>query len=134
MMNEVLGKQEWQFNARGQCFSFIMPWSQLIQEFQKRSAQDELLMLPRGPETLQYLFRIHLRVAGQEFAGDLRQVRLRSWVLLRLLAWLWERRRDLFPRYRGGRATFLDAMTKRVRELYPESASEAALPEDARDG
>ena len=106
MMNEVVGKQEWRCNVRGQCFSFVMPWAQIIREFQRRADEDAFLSLPRSQHTLQYLFRVHLKVAGQSFAEDLQQVRLRPYVLLRLMLWLWDNRRDLFPRATKNRQDF----------------------------
>ena len=133
VMNQVVGKAEWRSNVQGQCFSFIMPWAQLIREFQTRMEKDDFLALPRGEKTLQYLFRIHLKVAGEAFTEDLRQVRLRPYVLLLLLAWLWRTRPDLFDRQRTpSQKEFMTVMQRRVEELYPET--EGHLPEAQREG
>ena len=55
-----------------------MPWADMLKEFHKRRNEDALLALPRDAETLQYLFRVHLQVAGQSFSEELKHVRLRS--------------------------------------------------------
>ena len=132
VMNQVVGKAEWRSNVKGQCFSFIMPWAQLIREFKTRMERDDLLSLPRGEHTLQYLFRIHLKVAGEAFTDDLRQVRLRPYVLLLLLSWLWQTRPDLFDRKTRSQKAFMAEMQRRVQELYPET--EGHLPEEEREG
>ena len=132
VMNQVVGKAEWRSNVKGQCFSFIMPWAQLIREFKTRMERDDLLSLPRGEHTLQYLFRIHLKVAGEAFTDDLRQVRLRPYVLLLLLSWLWRTRPDLFDRKTRSQKAFMAEMQRRIQELYPET--EGHLPEEEREG
>ena len=78
-------------------------------------------------------FRIHMKVAGEAFTEDLRQVRLRPYVLLRLLTWLWSTRPDLFDRQRTrSQKEFMAVMRRRVEELYPET--EGHLPEAQREG
>ena len=132
LMNAEVGKAEWRSNVKGQCFSFIMPWAQLIREFKQRCAEDDLLQLPRSEHTLQYLFRIHLKVAGQSFTEELQQVRLRPWVLCRLLEWLWTQRPDLFPRKSQEQRDFIAEIKQRVATLYPEK--DGHLPEEERPG
>ena len=93
VMNEDVGRAQWRTVVRGQCFSFVMPWKDVLHEFQQRLARDPTLAeLPRDEECLQYMFRLHLRVAGQDFTKQLNQVRLRPFVLVRLLEFLIDRR------------------------------------------
>ena len=66
-----------------------MPWAQMLHEFHKRREEDAFLALPRDEYTLQYLFRVHLQVAGQSFTEELKHVRLRPFVLVRLIMWVW---------------------------------------------
>lgn len=132
MMNEEASRQQWRCNVQGQCFSFVMPWTQLLEEFKRRQLVDKLLSLPRDEHVLQYLFRIHLKVAGESFAEDLKQVRLRPYVLILLLHWLWETRPDLFPKRTQASEMILDAITAKVHGLYPET--ETHLPEAERSG
>ena len=84
MMNEEIGRARYRRAVKGQSFSFAMPWRDLIAEFQRREAEDELLELPRKLAVLQYVFRLHLKVAGDDFTNDLRHVRLRPHVWLQL--------------------------------------------------
>ena len=53
-MNEVVGKQQDRTATRGQCFSFAMPWKEMIEEFRHRDAneQEEFMELPRNGRPL----------------------------------------------------------------------------------
>ena len=121
----------------------------MLREFHKRRGEDAFLALPRDAYTLQYLFRVHLRVAGQSFIDELKHVRLRPFVLVRLLVWLWQFRRDIFPAAGTELRTMVgdlaaavndekDAATverlwkERVEEHFPET--EGDVPEDERRG
>ena len=123
-MNEVVGQQEWRSSVRGQCFSFIMPWAQIIREYNSRMHKGDLAALPRGENVLQYLFRIHLRVAGQSFERELKQIRLRPCVLVHLLCFLYERRPDLFAKQNQT----MPILAGRVREVI-ETAVHKRYPE-----
>ena len=136
VMNEKVGQQEWRSSVRGQCFSFVMPWAQMIREYSARMSRDDLGELPRGEDCLQYLFRIHLKVAGQSFASELRQVRLRPCVLIHLLVFLYNRRPDLFRQQMPAAAALArrveEVVTEVVHRKYPEQ--EGHLPEYDRQG
>ena len=84
-MLEEVGRAQFRTTVRGQCFSFMMPWSLLIRELNGRITTDQLAALPRGEECLQYLLRFHLRVAGRDFEKELKQVCLRPCVLVHLI-------------------------------------------------
>ena len=99
MMSEAVGQQPWRSSVSGQCFSFVIPWTEMLREFHKRVSEDAFLSLPRDAYTLQYLFRVHLRVAGQSFSDELKHVRLRPFVLVRLHVWLVA----ISPRYLSSR-------------------------------
>ena len=73
-MNEITGELQFRTAVRGQCFSFVMPWGQMPREYNQRLSQDDWAQLPRGQDCLQYLFRLHLKVAGTDFQNDLKQV------------------------------------------------------------
>ena len=121
----------------------------MLREFHKRRGENAFLALPRDAYTLQYLFRVHLRVAGQSFDDELKHVRLRPFVLVRLLMWLWQFRRDIFPAAGTELRTMVGDLAaavneemdvaaverlwkKRVEEHYPET--EGDKPEDERRG
>ena len=62
VMNEITGELQWRTAVRGQCFSFVMPWSQMLREYKNRMGSDDWAQLPRGQDCLQYMFRLHLQV------------------------------------------------------------------------
>ena len=95
VMNEITGELQWRTAVRGQCFSFVMPWGQMLREYSQRLSRDDWAQLPRGQDCLQYFFRLHLNVAA-DFPKDSEQVRLRPCVLVHLLVWLWRIRPGLF--------------------------------------
>ena len=113
---------------------------QILREYSQRLSRDDWAQLPRGQDCLQYLFRLHLKVAGSDFAKDLKQVRLRPCVLVHLLVWLWRIRPGLFT----NEADIMSRMTEesesavraaaqaRVHAEYPER--EGHLPENERQG
>ena len=95
-MNAVVGQQEWRTAVKGQCFSFVMPWSQIIREFDKRMQnQTDLADLPRNGHTLKYIFRLQLRVAAHWLDKELKQIHLRPFVLIRLLCFIMMRHPNL---------------------------------------
>ena len=69
-MNEIIGELQWRTAVRGQCFSFVMPWGQMLREYSQLLSGDDWAQLPRGQDCLQYLFRLHLKVAGTDFEKD----------------------------------------------------------------
>ena len=86
LMNEVVKQQQARTAVRGQALSFIMPWEEIVKSLHRR-----VKAIPRDPECLQYMLRLHLEVAGQDFHQHLRHVHLRPRVLVLLL-------RELFAR------------------------------------
>jgi hypothetical protein len=128
VMNEPAGAAKWRSKVRGACFSFVMPWKDIIKEFTFRHQQDPgLRELPRDGDILQYMFRLHLRVAGKDFSKQLTQVRLRPFVLKALLEFLVQRRHPEFL----GHAT-VEEWRQAVNRKYPET--EGHLPLDQRQG
>lgn len=117
-----------------------MPWAQMLREYSHRLSKDDWAQLPRGLDCLQYLFRLHLKVAGTDLAKGLQQVRLRPCVLVHLLVWLWRIRPDLFTNATSimkRMANTADDAVRAVAEArvhaeYPEH--EGHLPEHERQG
>ena len=132
VMNEEFGKQQWRTAVRGQCFSFVMPWSQILREFNQRPGSDaKLADLPRDADTLHYLFRIHLKVAGKDFGEKLKQVCLRPFVLVRLLQFMMDNEHEVFRRSKNVHL-FRDRLEEVVHAKYPQT--EAHLPPESREG
>ena len=91
LMNEVVKQQQARTAVRGQAFSFIMPWEEIV-----KSLHHRVKAIPRDPECLKYMLRLHLKVAGQDFHQHLRQVHLRPRVLVLLLRELFARKHEAF--------------------------------------
>jgi len=131
-MNAVVGQQEWRTAVKGQCFSFVMPWSQIIREFDKRMQnQRDLADLPRNGNTLKYIFRLQLRVAAKWLDAELKQIHLRPFVLIRLLCFIMTRHPNLLKSVHVGE-NLQRVVEEMVHQTYPER--EAEKPEHERFG
>ena len=93
VMEEKVERPAARYGARGHCFSFIMPWQDIIENMSRSGALgSDIETLPRDPECLKYLVRLHLKVAHKDMHQQLRQVHLRPHILLLLLKELIDRR------------------------------------------
>jgi len=93
LMNETLQKPRWRTKVRGHCFSFIMPWQDIVDNMQRSHlGEEDMSSLPRDPECLKYLLRLHLKVAHKDLHKELPHVHLRPHILLLLLKELIDRR------------------------------------------
>ena len=109
---------------------------------------ERIKYIPRDPECLKYMLRLHLRVAGQDFHQHLKQVHLRPAVLVLLLQELFVRKHEAFigslaaesmlldlnESDEGGRvhAPATEDIERLVHERYPET--EPGLPLEDRRG
>ena len=91
LMNEVLKENQHRTSVRGHAYSFIMPWDDIV-----RSLHQRVKSIPRDPECLKYMLRLHLKVAGQDFHQHLKQVHLRPGILVLLLQELFQRKHEAF--------------------------------------
>ena len=66
LMNEEVQGTRQRTAVRGQAFSFLMPWEQIVKGLTQR-----VKAIPRDPECLKYMLRLHLKVAGQDFHSHL---------------------------------------------------------------
>ena len=75
-----------------------MPWEHILEELHAQCAKDasDITSLPRNPECLQYMLKVHLRVDRQNMAKVLRQLTVRPFVLFRLLYFLIEHSHEVF--------------------------------------
>ena len=88
LMTEELGAQKYRTVVRGNCFSFHMPWEDILESLQQTCEDKDLTCLPRDEQCLKYMLRLHLKVGGVDFATHLKQVHVRPFVLVQLLHWL----------------------------------------------
>jgi hypothetical protein len=108
-----------------------MPWEDILENLQETCQDEDLTQLPRQPECLKYMLRLHLRVGGVDFAKHLKQVHVRPFVVLKLLHFLIDRGHEVFIG-KGSAAALKERMRFAVAARYPET--EAHLPEERRQG
>ena len=130
-MNEVLKDQQYRTAVRGQAFTYIMPWEQIVKSLHQR-----VKSIPRDPECLKYMLRLHLKVAGMDFHNHLRQVHLRPAILVILLRELFSRKHEAFLQSAAAQQMNMDTSTCELEEavykLYPET--EGDIPLEQRKG
>ena len=83
-MNEQLHRQDYKVGVRGNFFSFLMPWDDIMVELEDTASDEELCCMPHPPEVLQHLVRVVLRNGTQEMFKHLAKVRLRVDVVVQL--------------------------------------------------
>ena len=88
--------------------------------------------LPRSPDCLKYILKVHLRVDRQNMAKVLRQLTVRPYVLLQLLYFLIEHNHEVF-RKKGSMAELRQQMQEAVRKLYPVAESDLQKPVEEQE-
>ncbi len=63
-MNEELGQQSFRTHVRGSACSFHMPWEDILDDLRKNGLDHDLSEIPRPEESVKYLLRAHVTVAG----------------------------------------------------------------------
>ena len=118
-MTEEMGDQKSRIVVRGSCISYHMPWEDILENLKKNCADRNLTEIPHPQETLKYMLRVHLQVAGVDFQKHLKQVMVRPFVLIHLLDFLIDRNHEVF-RGKGSPAELRERMRTAVRREYPE--------------
>ncbi len=131
LMNEVVGQQRDRTVVRGGCMSFQMPWEAILEELEDNCLEHAFEELPRSQECLKYVLRVHPNVAGQDFSKYLKQVQLRPFMLLKLLEYLIDYKREVFRDHLSAQVLKAN-MAAAVERHYPER--EGDLPEESREG
>ena len=130
-MKEPIAKPAYRTAVRGHCYSFIMPWEDIVRSMHDCMNDQDLQNLPREEDCLKYLLRLHLKVAGQDFHQHLKQVHLRPFVLVELLYELIEKKHVCF-KGKGPAADLKERMAAAVEKRYPEKEPE--VPREQRQG
>ena len=125
LLGEQVQQQTHRTRVRGTAHSFHMPWEDILEELHTHCAADTQSMetLPRSPDCLKYMLKVHLRVDRQNMAKVLRQLSVRPYVLLQLLYFLIEHNHEVF-RNKGSIAELRQQMQRAVAKLYPVAANE----------
>ena len=77
-----------QMQVRGSCVSYLMPWEDIIRELRQNCLETDIFDVPRKQDCLNYVMRVHLKVAGHNLEKHIRQLKVRPFVLLLLLDYL----------------------------------------------
>ena len=133
LLGEQIQQQTHRTRVRGTAHSFHMPWEDILEELQTQCAADihPMVTLPRSPECLKYVLKVHLRVDRQNMAKVLRQLSVRPYVLLQLLYFLMEHNHEVF-RNKGSAVELKKKMKEVIQQEYPDEESEK--PEAQRKG
>ena len=130
VMNEELCAAKHRIGVRGNVFSFPMPWTDIMSSLLQAGNSSELTV-PHPPEILAHLVRLHLKVDNMDLTRHMKEICVRTRVLLELGYSLIERghpalmkRTSAGPVYRAEVARIKQAYEARVRSLYPMPDSE----------
>ena len=127
LMGEQIGGQRHRWGVRGNCFSYHMPWEDILRSL-GRCVEDTELQAPLSQDVLVHLVRLHMKVGEAEWAKHLRQVKLRAHVALRLAYVLIDNKQPAFCN--KGTAAELKIRFERVlREQYPDSGGDGKVPQ-----
>ena len=117
LLNEELHNPQFRTRVRGTACSFHMPWSEILDELQRHCIQRDICeVLPRNPECLKYILRVHLRVDKGSMERALKQLTVRPYVLLQLLYFLIEQNHEVF-RGKGNAKELRERMERSVKAL-----------------
>ena len=132
LMNEDLYEQQFRTRVRGAAHSFLLPWEEVLAELENHQLKNMAEILPRRPECLKYILRVHLRVGQRSMDKVMRQLTVRPFVLLQLLYFLVERRPAMW-REQGSLPVMKQQLAEAVRRHYPVAASEQDRPVEKQE-
>ena len=131
LFDEHLQEQRWRTIVRGSCVSYLMPWEDILRALREMCLDKNLHELPRRGAVLKYLMKVHLNVAGHDLEKHIKGLRVRPFVLIKLLEALIDSNHEVF-RGKGSPMDLKAKMKRLVEDEYPET--EAAKPEEEREG
>jgi hypothetical protein len=131
LLGEKFTQQSWRTRVRGSACSFQMPWEDIVNDLQRNVEDKTVADIPRSAESLKYMLRVHLKIGNVDFAKKLKQLKVRPWVVLRLIYYLIDQNHAVF-RGKGTAIVLKERMRTAVEREYPET--EGHLPESAREG
>ena len=130
LFEETMHKPQRGYNVRGNCYSFHMPWEQILKQLNfVVNAEEGVEVLPHPPEMLKYLVQFSLRIGDVvDLNKWLPQARLRPHVVLKLCLSLV----DAGYPFKGMPDNVRARIREQVQRHYPET--EEHLPENMRQG
>ena len=85
LMKEEVHVARHRIGARGNIFSFLMPWKDIMDSLRRVEHTKELLV-PHPPEVLAHVVRLHMKLGGHdaEVSKFVKEVKVRTQVMLKL--------------------------------------------------
>ena len=108
-----------------------MTWEEILRELRDNCLAKEFHDLPRRGAVVKYLMRVHLNVAGRDLEKHITGLRVRPFVLLKLLEHLIDSNHEAF-KGKGSPLELKARMQAIVQAEYPET--EEGIPEEERVG
>ena len=132
LMDTRLGGPERSYKVRGNLFSFLLPWEDVIRRLSEKCEEGDLSEWPWSPEAMCEVVRVKFTNGSETLSDKFRDLYVRSKVVI-MMAWVYIERHvdDLQDRKgvleihaREKRSTVAESLKahveKRVNELYPE--------------
>jgi len=126
LMNESMQGPRGRTAARGNVFSFMMPWEDILKNLYQAEHSSVRVALPNDGSVLAVLLRVHIIGGSIDVTKHLKDVHLRVHVVLRMLEELIARG---FPGYRHYR---MEDIRKRTQEVYGSDESAELIPPEIR--
>jgi len=124
LMNEVQHAPQYKTAVRGNIFSFPMPWVEIMKSLllakEPRKSGDPLV--PHPPQILAHMVRLHLKLNSNDITNHLKEIKVRTHVLLQLGYDLIEAHHPaLVKRTNAGPVTL--ASIRRIKEEYERTVA-----------
>ena len=97
-----------------------MPWEDIVNDLQRNIEDKSVADIPRSAESLKYMLRVHLKIGNVDFAKTLEQLKVRPWVVLRLIYYPIDQNHAVF-RGKGTAIVLKERMRTAVEREYPET-------------
>ena len=109
LMGEQVGAQRHRWGVRGHCFSYSMPWEDIMFALDSL-VEDKELESPLPQDVLVHLVRLHMKVGNEDWSNHIKEIKLRAHVALRLAHVLIENGHPAFKRRAGPQALRRDGL------------------------
>ena len=132
LLNEQVGAQRSRWAVRGNCFSYNMPWEDILSSLGK-AVKDEELQTPLPQEVLVHIVRLNLKIGNEKWADKVKPLKLRAHVVLRLAEVLIDTKHPAYRKSSVSAVELKARFQRLLQERYPDPDGDA-LPEEEREG
>lgn len=86
LMDSVVGKAERSWGVRGNIFSFLLPWENILSQLFRKVEDGDLSEWPLSPETMLHIVRVRFIRGPKDLLQQFRDLRIRSKIVKKLAA------------------------------------------------